>query len=149
MSQRDWNWQEPEPPPAAARLPDEDMQQMANENRMDEESEQSASTEGQWHDRDGQWPDRGVRYLENGTMREYVENGQRDHQRYMWRRNQPETGYPWYWERHWNEVWREGRRGDGAVFHVNSKGTDTESWWQSPRGEQFGHMETEHWAPQL
>ena len=139
MSQRDWNWQEPEPPlaavqmpnegirqaadehhieeendrranenrmdnwdwrghvppPAVAQIPDGGMQRMANENHMEEESKRSTSTEGQWQDRT---PHRGVRYLENGTMREYVENGQVDHQRYMWRRNQPLEGYPWYWE---------------------------------------------------
>ena len=134
------------PPPAVVQIEDGGMQRMANENHMEEESERSTSTEGQWQDRTHH---RGVRYLENGTMREYVEDGQVDHQRYMWRRNQPLEGYPWYWERQWDEGWLEGRRGDGAVFNVNNKGTVTESWWQSPQGGQYGHLETEDWAPEV
>ena len=48
-----------------------------------------------------------------------------------------------------DEGWLEGRRGDGAVFNVNRKGTVTESWWQSPQGGKYGHLETEDWAPEV
>ena len=29
------------------------------------------------------------------------------------------------------------------MLHVNSRGTDTPSWRQSPRGEQFGYMDAD------
>ena len=137
----DWNWREHVQPSAFAERVGE--LQWANEDHMEEESEHSTSTDERWHN----WARRrGVRYLENGRLREYVEDGQVEHQRYIWRRNPPMDGYPWYWERQWDEGWQEGESGDGAVFNVNSKGTETPGWWTSPQGEQYGYL-GEDWAP--
>ena len=52
-------------------------------------------------------------------------------------------GYPWYKERYWDEGWYDGTHGDGVVLHVNTRGTDTPSWWKSPGGGQFGYMDAD------
>ena len=127
---------ESKPPPAdAAPMVDEDAGiQVGGVQYMDEWDKHSTSTASQWSDR-------GVQFLENGTIREYVDHEGSDHHRYTWRRNQTEWGYPWYKEQRWDNGWYDVTYGDGAVLHVNNRSTDTPSWWQSPGGGQFGYMD--------
>ena len=108
---------------------------------MDEWDDHSTSTESQR-------PNRGVQYLEDGTVREYVDHGGNDHQRYIWRRAHTDWGYSWYKEQHWDDGWYEGTHGDGAGLHVNDKGTEMPQAWETLEGRQFGYLDApeDGWA---